>query len=645
MIIKNPAIHICLFILGFMLSSPGPIRPADSPIADFYHYFPQPPQLQPGDTLFVIEIGAMNHAELLLISTLAGAVAQNQPAIFIRLGNGYLKWQADLEQIYGLVMDLTYQHDPWGLFSRFKNQLAEPAYLLCDLQPSSMNVATSLSGIWHLVAVDAGIEAQVQAQGLQLKLDVRGKDEDWCFRNYWQEFNPGLLIQQKESLMSLRDYAALAGAFTFYDGNSALMHKVMNAAAADAPVLGWGDAAQGEDQFIRPGSENSLFTVPADHAWNLSVFSGVKADSLYQRTHTETLPAIDSVHTVTFVMSDGDNIQWIMNDFTVNENWFGNPLRGQFDMGWTISPALVALAPTILDRVYRDAATGPGRDFFVCGVSGGGYFYPSYYADLGTHCDRLNSYMQAADLNIVTILESRRGFFTPEILDNYTRQSQIIGCFYLDYAQYDYYAGKIVWSNGKPVVSAKFNLWHTFDTPEYIASMINRLPRNPAEATAYSFVNVHPWSRSLDDVRRTIEIFNEHIQVVTPEAFIQRIVAKVPHGSAGVSGNYSSIPKSLEFEIYPNPVRDDAPETSIRIHLKNKNPGAPIQLQIFDVLGREIYRSNLTGQKGHQYHSSWNGNDQNGARVTAGVYFVRVTANSEVALRKLVVLRWPWIED
>jgi len=149
-------------------------------------------------------------------------------------------------------------------------------------------------------------------------------------------------------------------------------------------------------------------------------------DSLFQRTHVSELPSPDSVHTVTFVMSDGDNIQWLMNDFSTNENWYGSPLRGQFNMGWTISPSMAVLAPTIMDRLYRDAATGSGRDFFVCGVSGGGYLYPSYNPELETHCNRLNGYLKAADLNIVTILEHRRGYFTSEILDNYTRQSQVI---------------------------------------------------------------------------------------------------------------------------------------------------------------------------------------------------------------------------
>ncbi|NIA31102.1 MAG: hypothetical protein GWP06_14470, partial [Actinobacteria bacterium] len=66
-----------------------------------YHYYPETPQLIAGDTLFVIENGAMNNAERLLISTLAGVVAQKKPRIFIRLGAGYLQWLDDLQSRYG----------------------------------------------------------------------------------------------------------------------------------------------------------------------------------------------------------------------------------------------------------------------------------------------------------------------------------------------------------------------------------------------------------------------------------------------------------------------------------------------------------------------------------------------------------------
>ena len=608
-----------------------------------YHYYPETPQLIAGDTLFVIENGAMNNAERLLISTLAGVVAQKKPRIFIRLGAGYLQWLDDLQSRYGLVLDSAFKNDPWGLLSHFKSDLADSAYLLCRIGESSMNVATSLAGIWRAVAVDESIEPQAIAAGLHLKLDVRGKDESWCFQNYWPQFNHGLLIQQKETVYGLRDYGPLAKAFTFFDGNSAFMREVMDAADDDSPMLGWGDASQGEDKFVQAGSETSVFTVASDHAWNLSVFSALKTDSLYQRTHVDVSIPASNVHTVTFIMSDGDNIQWLMNDFSTNEKWFASPLRGQFNMGWTVSPSMAALAPTILDRLYRDAATGPGRDFFVCSMSGGGYLYPSYYPDLSMHCGRLNAYLKAADLNIVTILERRRGYFTPEALDSYTRQSQVIGCFYMDYSQYDYYAGKMIWSNGKPVVSAKFNLWGNFDSPESIARRINLLPKDSANPASYSFINVHPWSKSLEDVRQTINLFNEHVQVVTPEEFIKRIVANVPHSPAKVLRNLSSPGKEkMNINVYPNPTgtgqTDGVTETKIRLQASNFN--LPQRVRIVDILGRTVREWQLSGlSEKRVLLLSWNGYNQDGIPVPAGVYFVQVFQNMRVQTRKFIITR------
>ena len=43
---------------------------------------------------------------------------------------------------------------------------------------------------------------------------------------------------------------------------------------------------------------------------------------------------VNNKHTVCFMMTDGDNIQWALNDLTTNERWYGYPDRGQFAMGW-----------------------------------------------------------------------------------------------------------------------------------------------------------------------------------------------------------------------------------------------------------------------------------------------------------------------
>jgi len=104
----------------------------------------------------------MNNAERLLVSTLMGVLAQEKSRIYIQLGGSYGNWLQDIRERYGIFLDYTYQSHPWGLFNRFKSRLAEPAYLLCNLDASSVNVATSLSGIWRVVAVDESIEAKAQ---------------------------------------------------------------------------------------------------------------------------------------------------------------------------------------------------------------------------------------------------------------------------------------------------------------------------------------------------------------------------------------------------------------------------------------------------------------------------------------------------
>lgn len=79
-------------------------------------------------------------------------------------------------------------------------------------------------------------------------------------------------------------------------------------------------------------------------------------------------------HTVTFLMTDGDNVQWLLGPFASGAAWYGSPNRGKVSLGWTVSPALAELAPSVLAYFYEHA--NPGVDEFVAGVSGVGYYIP-----------------------------------------------------------------------------------------------------------------------------------------------------------------------------------------------------------------------------------------------------------------------------
>ena len=61
--------------------------------------------------------------------------------------------------------------------------------------------------------------------------------------------------------------------------------------------------------------------------------------------------AADKKHTVAFVMSDGDNLQWILGPWTTDERWWGASERGSVPLGWTLSPAIGHVASPALALV------------------------------------------------------------------------------------------------------------------------------------------------------------------------------------------------------------------------------------------------------------------------------------------------------
>ena len=480
--------------------------------------------------LYVIPVSAMSSAERTMVATLQGIVARSsaeQIYIHPQVG-GYENWLQDLVSSYGVTrVDVT---DPWWLVSHFQSHLT--GYLLYQTGDDSINAATSLAGVESALVVEASLEGQAVAQGLSLVLDLRGLDEAWVEANHGHRLNTVAVFEQKESFEHpLRDYAVLSEALIFYDGNSAFRDTVMGRMRRDSVALGWGDATLGEDQFIGPSSDQGVFPLPADHAHNLAPLSGLPVQQQAQLTHgTPTLEP--GVHYASFVMTDGDNVQWLLGDFQSDTRWYGSPLRGSFDMGYGIPPALAVLAPSVMRWYYDNAATGPGRDHFVVGPSGAGYLYPSRYpaADLPAHVNRLAGWMAKADLNIVQILDFHSLTNTP-VWDVYTARPQIDGLFYLEFGDHAADAGATVWSNGKPVIAPRAKLWQGLPGADEttVTNLINAAPRDPTSPAGYSLVVVHVWSKSLADVKTVVDALAPDVRVVTPEALVQLVADNVPH--------------------------------------------------------------------------------------------------------------------
>src|SRR5262249_42617168 len=136
------------------------------------------------------------------------------------------------------------------------------------------------------------------------------------------------------------------------------------------------------------------------------------------------------------------------------QRYFGNPDRGNFSVGYGVSPSLVDLAPAVLRWYYENASA---RDQFVAGPSGAGYIFPSRMpaADLDRFVGRLNAEMGQADLGIAEILEDQNSFDRVDLWSTYLRQPNIDALFYLGPDA----NGRIGWVNGKPVIGQRDVLW------------------------------------------------------------------------------------------------------------------------------------------------------------------------------------------
>lgn len=505
-----------------------------------------------------------NTAQRVLIATLQGLVArQSSNQIYIDGGSGYSIWDGYLTARYGIPRSTV--TSPWPLISQFKGLVA--GYILYDYNANtnSLDAANCLCGPSNAVAVDASIEATVRAYGITNRLaDVRTVNDQWVWTNDNAAFSRNVVIEQKESFAdNLRDYATMANTFIFFDGNSPFRNYVMTCMNPNSACLGWGDASEGESVFVGDSSANGVFTVASDWALDLSTLSSITDPSICQ--HTYSIPAIQTgVHYVAFLMTDGDNVQENLGSLP---GFFNSPARGSFNMGWALSPSLADLAPAVLRWYFESASNGAGRDFFVAGPSGVGYFYPSQLpaAALALQTQALSDYMSRADLNIAQVIDFN-SFTNAGVWNQYLSQPAIDALIYEEYSQYDqpfgssggqiYFStngqigmeqgttngnlelqaaagpvGQIYFStNGRPILSPTDLLWGGLESSGALLTNINQGALDPSSPSGYSLALFHYGDSvyaNLSSLRSVVTNLASTVRVVTPDQYVKLIRANI----------------------------------------------------------------------------------------------------------------------
>ena len=472
------------------------------------------------ETVWVVDPAALSAPEQTLAATLQGLVASGRAVI----------WMADpgmdallLAGLEAEGVEMRETDSVWQLIAEFRDQLQ--GAVLYDLGTDSINVATSLCGPMQAVAVDTSLLAEAEDAGLPVLADVRGYDEVQAFDEYGDLFTsgsgPGILIEQGESKNAhLRDFAVARRAFTLYGVGREDHARIAAALGPDLTVYGWGGD---EHVWVHQVSSEGGAAVAADWSRNLSVMQRVPA-TLPERPHVQVEPARRGERIVAFVMSDGDNIQWMGGQFATSEGFWANPHRGEFDMTWEMAPLLSDVAPRALATFYQTVSHGRGVDDFVTGPSGVGYAFHNYLPDRMAFAERTASAMAASDLTIATMLNSSgRMEQSTELLE----QPQVMGVIYKDYSPYNAKGGRIFWYEGKPCVSYRYLLWESkrANSPQGVAEAIAQLPADPQnDPDSYALINVHAWSFKemggpMEAVKQTVDLLPRKTRVVTAEEF------------------------------------------------------------------------------------------------------------------------------
>lgn len=514
--------------------------------------------------LYVFDTTGATPDDILTVTTLQGVLAQRQPRIIRVDGGDAGLWANITSQMWNVTLNYTFARDAGGLLELFAPDVR--AYVLVSLTDGSANAGIAAGASWRAVAVTSANEQKA----VQAGIESRGNTYGWTMQQVVATFNDtsdgfvfnralNVLQQPSKVTGGISDYAIATRSLQWWDDdvNSAEARVVWNSMVPPCMTMGWGPD---ELTTVTAASAVGGAVVASDWASNLDALSGFDLPGFTQtglapppaRAAAAAPTPPTPVHTVTLLMSDGDNAAFALNSLATGAAWFGSPDRGHVPMGWTLSPALADLAPAVMHYMYeaatvpRTAASGGAPaaygDVFVAGVSGAGYFYPDAVpvTKLSGLVNLTSGYMAKADMRIVNVMSHGNGV-TQAAADAYTAEAQVDALLWYDYSNYAGEGGAITWSNGKPVIGGRFSLWGSGAAPDptgpsfknvtgLIAALLAQ-PRTPGVAAGYSLVPVHAWTHNVTDARAVFDALAAQsgggVEVVTPDVFVARVVANV----------------------------------------------------------------------------------------------------------------------
>ena len=528
--------------------------------------FSYPRSLKPPSTLYVYSDSSLGLEDGLAVTllTLGGGLARTQP-MFYRVPKGYPGtdsynlWLTQMEERCNVQVDLSFLDDAFGLLTKFKRNIS--GYVMYNSTDNSVNAAlTYIAGQKSdellVAAASSSSNTLSLLRSLPMVYDASGTREAKAYLARGAGAFSGKMVsfQHPQLFHNLAEYAVFGNMPTLeystdtdkYPNGGPYVQQVIKDMGEEPSIsaaIGWGP----EYQYVSNLGKHGIFVHASDMAHNVAVIANAACLPPEARLPPTPKPRTLSPdkHKVAFLMTDGDNVQWLYNTFVTDPKWWGNRLRGkEVPIGWTISPGLYELGMPILDYLRSNRTD---LDDFIGAPSGLGYVYPSSWTDrtkfeslakkTGHYLNKTMHRLGGGSSGIVNVI-GEGNEPNPSTIAPLLQQKSIKGIFW-----YTFGAGYSGWSGtkwdtdtGKPIVGARVSLWgnSTSGTMLGVGAMVERFKKLYRSRTingkrnstdGYSLVPVNVWSHSVADVVAVAQGLEKmgNFEIVTPSGLLEDV--------------------------------------------------------------------------------------------------------------------------
>ena len=476
---------------------------------------------------------AKNFQEAMLLESLSGLAAQAvnngtfNEMVWIEVDNESYRriYQQTLEV---LKINSVRKMNAWELLEYLKKRNVVKGYILYkqdklgrnpyasykDTDYSS-NVATVYASLLKGVLIDESLEEMAKNQKLKLLKDARTESPDECFSKNKNKLNNHSALSIPPAVTNLRDYA-IAQKLMLYADQKELIGKVLEWVEPLSPILGWG--CGDEFDFTSVISLWGHYNTATNWCWNLPLISSVGNKAVLKKINEISLNEInfdisDSFHT--FVMSDGDNVQWTMSNLLESRAYLGSPNRDIVNLTWTLCPVNLS----VVSPYSWNAIAEVHNKNFTFLEYGGGYQYPDIFAQYRPNrLELVRKFAARMDYHFRQLGITVFGFICKNVASNEAQEAfqiyaeeikGLTGMLAVQYFPYEL-EGQIYWKTNLdgikiPVLTARYSIWNEVNpyrpragTPEFVASLINRDEIKAKESenkeNLLTWTMVHSWS-------------------------------------------------------------------------------------------------------------------------------------------------------